>query len=75
LSLSKNTGLGSGIRKKPISNPGSRGQKGTESGSMIRIHNAVFKVQTFAIFNPTGSEKDPKLLNGSEQKDKNYESE
>jgi hypothetical protein len=27
----KNMGLGSGIRKKPIPDPGSRGQKGTES--------------------------------------------
>jgi hypothetical protein len=26
-------GLGSGIRKKPIPDPGSRGQKGTGSGS------------------------------------------
>jgi hypothetical protein len=30
-------GLGSGIRKKPIPDPGSRGQKGT--GSRIRIRN------------------------------------
>ncbi len=29
--------LGSGIRKKPIQDPGSRGQKGT--GSRIRIRN------------------------------------
>jgi hypothetical protein len=29
--------LGSGIRKKPILDPGSRGQKGT--GSRIRIRN------------------------------------
>jgi hypothetical protein len=29
--------LGSGIRKKPIRDPGSRGQKGT--GSWIRIRN------------------------------------
>jgi hypothetical protein len=29
--------LGSGIRKKPIPDPGSRGQKGT--GSRIRIRN------------------------------------
>jgi hypothetical protein len=33
----KNRGLGSGIRKKPIPDPGSRGQKGT--GSWIRIRN------------------------------------
>jgi hypothetical protein len=32
-------GLGSGIRKKPIPDPGSRGQKGT--GSRIRIRNTV----------------------------------
>jgi hypothetical protein len=31
--------LGSGIRKKPIPDPGSRGQKGT--GSRIRIHNTA----------------------------------
>ncbi len=35
--LSKNIGLGSGILKKPIPDPGSRGQKGT--GSRIRIRN------------------------------------
>jgi hypothetical protein len=34
-------GLGSGIRKKPIPDPGSRGQKGT--GSRIRIRNTAFK--------------------------------
>ncbi len=33
----KNMVLGSGIRKKPIPDPGSRGQKGT--GSRIRIRN------------------------------------
>jgi hypothetical protein len=33
-------GLGSGIRKKPIPDPGSRGQKGT--GSRIRIRDTVF---------------------------------
>jgi hypothetical protein len=32
-------GLGSGIRKKRIPDPGSRGQKGT--GSRIRIRNTV----------------------------------
>jgi hypothetical protein len=32
-------GLGSGIRKKPIPDPGSRGQKGT--GSRIRIRNTA----------------------------------
>jgi hypothetical protein len=31
--------LGSGIRKKPIPDPGSRGQKGT--GSRIRIRNTA----------------------------------
>jgi hypothetical protein len=34
-------GLGSGIRKKPIPDPGSRGQKGT--GSRIRIRNTEMK--------------------------------
>jgi hypothetical protein len=33
-------GLGSGIRKKPIPYPGSRGQKGT--GSRIRIRNTDY---------------------------------
>ncbi len=33
----KNMGLGSGIRKKPIPDSGSRGEKGT--GSRIRICN------------------------------------
>jgi hypothetical protein len=33
--------LGSGIRKKPIPNRGSRGQKGT--GSRIRIRNTAFR--------------------------------
>jgi hypothetical protein len=32
----------SGIRKKPIPDPGSRGQKGT--GSRIRIRNIIFDV-------------------------------
>jgi hypothetical protein len=36
----KNIGLESGIRKKPIPDPGSRGQKGT--GSRIRIRNTGF---------------------------------
>ncbi len=35
--LSQNMGLVSGIRKKPIPDPGSRGKKGT--GSRIRIRN------------------------------------
>jgi hypothetical protein len=35
----KYMGLGSGIRKKPIPDPGSRGQKGT--GSRIRIRNTA----------------------------------
>jgi hypothetical protein len=37
--LSKIMGLGSGIRKKPIPDPGSRGQKGT--GSRIRLRNTA----------------------------------
>jgi len=32
-------GLGSGIRKKPIPDPGSRGQKAPNPGSRIRIPN------------------------------------
>ncbi len=32
---------GSGIRKKPIPDPGSRGQKGTDPGSRIRIRNTA----------------------------------
>jgi hypothetical protein len=36
-------GLGSGIRKKPIPDPGSRGQKGT--GSLIRIRNTDHQYQ------------------------------
>ncbi len=40
----KNMGLGSGIRKKPIPGPGSRGQKGT--GSRIRIRN-TFRILYF----------------------------
>jgi hypothetical protein len=35
----KNMVLGSGIPKKPIPDPGSRGQKGT--GSRIRIRNTL----------------------------------
>jgi hypothetical protein len=35
-------GLGSGIRKKPIPDPGSRGQKGTGS----RIRNTAFESLT-----------------------------
>ncbi len=35
----KNMGLGSGIRKKAIPDPGSRGQKGT--GSRIRIRQVI----------------------------------
>jgi hypothetical protein len=31
----------SGIRNKPISDPGSRGQKGPNPGSRIRIRNTV----------------------------------
>jgi hypothetical protein len=41
-------GSGSGIREKPIPDPGSRGQKGTESripdtGSRIRIRNTGYR--------------------------------
>jgi hypothetical protein len=35
--------LGSGIRKNPIPDPGSRGQKGTDPGSRIRIRNTAYK--------------------------------
>ncbi len=35
--------LGSGIRKKPIPDPGSRGQKGT--GSRIRIRNTDINIR------------------------------
>ena len=35
-------GLGSGIRKKPNPDPGSRGQKG--AGSRIRIRNTEFRI-------------------------------
>jgi hypothetical protein len=57
--------LGSGIWKKPIPDPGSRGQKGT--GSRIRIRNTVLKVTVDCsvavpdpnpdpyVFGPTGS--------------------
>ncbi len=38
--------LGSGIRKKSIPDPGSRGQKGT--GSLIRIRNTGLDVTSFA---------------------------
>jgi hypothetical protein len=34
---------GSGIRKKPIPEPGSRGQKAPNTGSRIRIRNTVKK--------------------------------
>jgi hypothetical protein len=37
-------GLGSGIRKKPIPDPGSRGQKGT--GSRTRIRNTAVTLET-----------------------------
>ncbi len=36
--------LGSGIRKKPIPDPGSRGQKATDPGSRIRIRNTAGRV-------------------------------
>ena len=51
--------LGSGIRKKPIPDPGSRGQKGT--GSRIRIRNTVWKepqrvsVKSFEFFYESSS--------------------
>ncbi len=35
--------LGSGIRKKPIPDPGSRGQEAPDPGSRIRIRNTVTK--------------------------------
>jgi hypothetical protein len=38
-------GLGSGIRKKPIPDPGSRGQKGTVS--RIRIRNTGGKCESW----------------------------
>jgi hypothetical protein len=44
----KNMGLGSGIRKKPILDLGSRGQKGT--GSRIRINNTVKSAIKFEEF-------------------------
>ncbi len=47
--------LGSGIRKKPIPDPGSWGQKGT--GSRIRIRN-------------TGRGTDPRILLSSSKKSK-----
>jgi hypothetical protein len=37
----KNMVLGSGIRKKPIPDPGSRGQKAPNPGSRIRIRNTA----------------------------------
>ncbi len=40
-------GSGSGIRKKPILDPGSRGQKST--GSRIRIRNTGKKVENLPI--------------------------
>jgi hypothetical protein len=41
----KNMGLGSGIRKKTIPDPGSRGQKST--GSRIRIRNTAKLAKKF----------------------------
>jgi hypothetical protein len=41
-------GLGSGIRKKPIPDPGSRGQKGT--GSRIRIRSTAVYEESFVFF-------------------------
>jgi hypothetical protein len=35
-------GLGSGIRKKPIPDPGSRGQKGNGSGSATLLYSTVY---------------------------------
>jgi hypothetical protein len=44
----KNMGLGSGIRQKPIPDPGSRGQKGT--GPRIRIRNTSVKtIRDFSV--------------------------
>jgi hypothetical protein len=43
--------LGSGIRKKPIPDPGSWGQKGT--GSRIRIRNTGPNKDLFPSLNPT----------------------
>jgi hypothetical protein len=40
-------GLGSGIRKKPVPDPGSRGQKCTRS--RIRIHNTGSKKRIFGL--------------------------
>jgi hypothetical protein len=37
--------VGSGIRKKPVPDPGSRGQKGT--GSRIRIRNTGICIEIF----------------------------
>jgi hypothetical protein len=42
--------LGSGIRKKPIPDPGSRGQKGTRS--RIRIRNTAFAKRYKLKFKP-----------------------
>jgi len=42
--------VGSGIRKKPIPDPGSRGPKGT--GSRIRIRNTVFEQTLFLLPTP-----------------------
>jgi hypothetical protein len=46
--------LGSGIRKKPLPDPGSRGQKGT--GSQIRIRNTAhkFSMKWVNIFHAAG---------------------
>jgi hypothetical protein len=44
-------GLGSGIRKKPIPDPGSRGQKGT--GSRIRIRKTAFYKDKLFLLNIT----------------------
>jgi hypothetical protein len=42
--------LGSGIRNKPIPDPGSRGQKGTRFGSRIRIRNTDCMALIHTIF-------------------------
>jgi hypothetical protein len=44
----KNIGLGSGIRKKTIPDPGSRGQKGI--GSRIRIRNTGLVMDCLTLF-------------------------
>ncbi len=61
--LSKNMGLGSGIRKKPIPDAGSRGQKGT--GSRIRIRNTAMEDQIRAVKSHGRSHQSSVGSNGS----------